>query len=136
MPQNADALVLSWSSYSLGNHFNSFHTLCIALQVTLGPGSYSIEETAYWSERVYSHVMRLLNEYDVMLEGILLKPNMCLPGLDAEPASPAEVAKYTSRTMLRTIPASVPGIMHLSGNVASEFVIAFLLLLLLCVSMR
>lgn len=27
-----------------------------------------------------SHVMRLLNEYDVMLEGILLKPNMCLPG--------------------------------------------------------
>jgi hypothetical protein len=32
------------------------------------------------SERVYSHVMRLLNEYDVMLDGILLKPNMCLPG--------------------------------------------------------
>ena len=24
--------------------------------------------------------MRLLNEYDVMLEGILLKPNMILPG--------------------------------------------------------
>lgn len=24
--------------------------------------------------------MRLLNEYDVLLEGILLKPNMCLPG--------------------------------------------------------
>ena len=27
-----------------------------------------------------SHVFRLLNEYDVMLEGILLKPNMILPG--------------------------------------------------------
>ena len=27
---------------------------------------------------LHSHVMRLLNEYDVMLEGILLKPNMCL----------------------------------------------------------
>eukprot|EP00877_Chromochloris_zofingiensis_P013410 jgi/Chrzof1/8322/Cz03g06050.t1 len=49
-------------------------------EVTLGPGDYSIEETAYWSERVYSHVFRLLNEYNVMLEGILLKPNMCLPG--------------------------------------------------------
>jgi hypothetical protein len=24
-------------------------------QVTLGPGAYSIEETAYWSERVYRH---------------------------------------------------------------------------------
>eukprot|EP00983_Pelagomonas_calceolata_P109133 1159525-Pelagomonas_calceolata.AAC.3 len=47
-------------------------------EVTLGPGDYSIEETAFWSERVYSHVMRLLNEYDVMLDGILLKPNMCV----------------------------------------------------------
>jgi fructose-bisphosphate aldolase class I len=31
-------------------------------EVTLGPGDYTIEETAYWSERVYSHVFRLLNE--------------------------------------------------------------------------
>jgi len=35
---------------------------------------------------------RLLNEYDVMLDGILLKPNMCLPGLDAPVATPKEVA--------------------------------------------
>ena len=49
-------------------------------EVTLGPGNYGIEETAFWSERVYSHVMRLLNEYGVIMEGILLKPNMCLPG--------------------------------------------------------
>ncbi len=49
-------------------------------EVTLGPGDYGIEETAYWSERVYSHVFRLLNEYDIALDGILLKPNMCLPG--------------------------------------------------------
>ena len=26
---------------------------CLIRQVTLGPGAYSIEETAYWSERVY-----------------------------------------------------------------------------------
>ena len=32
------------------------------------------------SERTYSHVVRLLNEYNVDLSGILLKPNMCLPG--------------------------------------------------------
>ncbi len=47
----------------------------------MGEGDYSIDETAFWSERVYSHVFRLLNEYGVMLEGILLKPNMCLPGV-------------------------------------------------------
>ena len=41
---------------------------------------YSIEENAYWSERVYSHVFRLLNEYGILMEGMLLKPNMCLPG--------------------------------------------------------
>uniref|UniRef100_A0A383VHG3 fructose-bisphosphate aldolase n=1 Tax=Tetradesmus obliquus TaxID=3088 RepID=A0A383VHG3_TETOB len=89
-------------------------------EVTLGPGSYSIEETAYWSERVYSHVFRLLNEYNVVLDAILLKPNMCLPGLDAPPATPAEVAKYTTRTMLRTIPAAVPGIHFLSGGMSEE----------------
>lgn len=27
-------------------------------EVTLGPGTYTIEENAYWSERIYSHVMR------------------------------------------------------------------------------
>jgi len=43
-------------------------------------GDYSIETTAYWSERVYSHVFRLLNEYHVQLDAILLKPNMVLPG--------------------------------------------------------
>lgn len=64
--------------------------------------------------------MRLLNEYDVILEGILLKPNMCLPGLDAPTASPQEVAKYTVRTMLRTIPPSVPGIHFLSGGMSEE----------------
>lgn len=89
-------------------------------EVTLGEGSYSIEQTAYYSELVYSHVMRMLNEYNVLMEGILLKPNMCLPGLDAETASPKEVAKYTVRTMLRTIPAAVPGIHFLSGGMSEE----------------
>ena len=89
-------------------------------EVTLGPGSYSIEETAYWSELVYSHVVRLLNEYGVMKEGMLLKPNMCLPGLDAPKASPQEVAKYTVQTMLRSIPPAVPGIHFLSGGMSEE----------------
>lgn len=89
-------------------------------EVTLGPGDYSIERTAYESEKVYSHVFRLLNEYGVMLEGILLKPNMILPGLDAPVPSPEEVAEYTVRTMKRTIPAAVPGIHFLSGGMSEE----------------
>jgi fructose-bisphosphate aldolase class I len=39
-----------------------------------GPGDYGIEETAFWSERVYSHTFRMLNEYSVILDAILLKP--------------------------------------------------------------
>ncbi|KAK9867653.1 hypothetical protein WJX84_007745 [Apatococcus fuscideae] len=89
-------------------------------EVTLGPGDYGIEETAYWSERVYSHVFRLLNEYDIALDGILLKPNMCLPGLDAPNASPKEVARWTVQTMQRTVPAAVPGIHFLSGGMSEE----------------
>ena len=44
-------------------------------EVTLGPGTYTIEDNALWSERIYSHVFRLLNEYNVILDAILLKPN-------------------------------------------------------------
>lgn len=39
-----------------------------------------------------------------------------LPGLDAPPAKPEEVAKYTVRTIMRTTPAAVPGIHFLSGK--------------------
>ncbi|BBN00803.1 fructose-bisphosphate aldolase, class I [Marchantia polymorpha subsp. ruderalis] len=89
-------------------------------EVTLGDGDYSIERTAYISEKVNSHVFRFLNEYNVILEGILLKPNMILPGLDVPTPAPEEVAKYTVRTMLRSIPAAVPGIHFLSGGMSEE----------------
>eukprot|EP00271_Cylindrocystis_brebissonii_P012915 TRINITY_DN32422_c0_g1_i1.p1 TRINITY_DN32422_c0_g1~~TRINITY_DN32422_c0_g1_i1.p1 ORF type:complete len:422 (+),score=76.52 TRINITY_DN32422_c0_g1_i1:108-1373(+) len=89
-------------------------------EVTLGDGDYSIERTAYVSENMNSHVFRLLNEYNVILEGILLKPNMILPGLDAPTPSPETVAKYTVRTMRRTVPAAVPGIHFLSGGMSEE----------------
>jgi fructose-bisphosphate aldolase, class I len=35
---------------------------------------------------------------------------MHLVGLDAPPAKPEDVAKYTVRTCLRTVPPAVPGI--------------------------
>lgn len=62
----------------------------------------------------------MLNEYDIMIDGILLKPNMILPGLDADVATPAEVAEYTVRTVLRSIPPAVPGIHFLSGGMSEE----------------
>ena len=53
----------------------------------------------------------------VMLEGIILKPNMALPGL----ACPKQVvADATVRCLLRAVPAAVPGIAFLSGGQSSE----------------
>jgi fructose-bisphosphate aldolase, class I len=89
-------------------------------EVTLGPGDYSIDETAYVSERVYTEVVRALNLYNVDTSAILLKPNMILPGLDAPTASPAEVAAATVRVLRATIPAAVPGIHFLSGGMSEE----------------
>lgn len=62
----------------------------------------------------------MLNEYDVMIDAILLKPNMILPGLDAPVATPEDVAKWTVRTMKRAIPPAVPGIHFLSGGMSEE----------------
>jgi fructose-bisphosphate aldolase class I len=57
----------------------------------------------------------------VTLEGMILKPNMVLPGL-ACPAQEAvdEVADATVRTLLRAVPAAVPGIAFLSGGQSPE----------------
>jgi fructose-bisphosphate aldolase class I len=62
-----------------------------------------------------------LNCQRVLLEGMILKPNMVLPGLDCPTQeSVDEVADATVKTLLRTVPAAVPGIAFLSGGQPSE----------------
>jgi len=57
----------------------------------------------------------------VYLEGLLLKPNMVMPGKgSAEEADPSAVAEATLRTLRRTVPAAVPGVVFLSGGQSSE----------------
>merc|ERR1711912_115005 len=57
----------------------------------------------------------------VLLEGMLLKPNMITSGAQAkEQAGPEEVAFFTVRTLGRTIPPAVPGITFLSGGQSEE----------------
>ncbi len=58
-----------------------------------------------------------LFEEDVLLEGMLLKPNMVLPGHDcATRATVEEVAHATLRTLRRHVPPAVPAIVFLSGG--------------------
>merc|ERR1712039_446300 len=51
-----------------------------------------------------------------MGEGAVLKPNMVKNGLDGPRASPEEIATLTCQTLLRTVPAAMPGIFFLSGD--------------------
>jgi fructose-bisphosphate aldolase class I len=57
----------------------------------------------------------------VALEGMVLKPNMAVPGKNsAKRASVAEVAEKTLRVLKECVPAAVPGIAFLSGGQSDE----------------
>merc|ERR1711990_823518 len=73
------------------------------------------------SEKVFNAVMHELITQGLLLEGLLLKPNMCLEGAQSgKEASPEEVAFYTVRTLSRTITPAIPGITFLSGGQSEE----------------
>lgn len=87
----------------------------------LSDGTHSIEECAEKSSRVFAAVVKALNDFGVLLEGALLKPNMITSGSSAPVrASSGDVAWKTVQTLLRTIPAAIPGIVFLSGGQSEE----------------
>jgi fructose-bisphosphate aldolase class I len=64
-------------------------------------------------DRVFEHLFAAR----VFLEGMVLKPNMVVPGKkSAQKASPEQVAEATVRTLKRQVPPAVPGIAFLSGG--------------------
>jgi len=86
----------------------------------LADGDHSIEKCAEVTERVLSCVFKQLHLHQVLLEGALLKPNMVTPGQSAKQVDPAEVAFFTVRTLRRTVPPALPGVMFLSGGQSEE----------------
>jgi len=84
-------------------------------------GAHTLERCRAVTETVLHTVLDQLYTQRVMLEGMLLKPNMVLPGLAApKQATVAEVAEATVTCLLRSVPAAVPGIAFLSGGQSSE----------------
>lgn len=84
-------------------------------------GTHDIDECAEKSERVYSAVVKALHEHKILLEGSLLKPNMVTAGSEStNKVSAQEIAWKTVRTLLRTIPGAIPGIMFLSGGQSED----------------
>ncbi len=80
-------------------------------------GTHSLQRCAQVSTQVLHAVFAQLQAQGVLLEGLLLKPNMVLPGLDSAHQDSADaVADATVRCLLRAVPAAVPGIAFLSGG--------------------
>lgn len=90
-------------------------------------GNHSLARCAEVTERVLHAVFAELNRQGVVLEGMLLKPNMVTSGSEAaEQASIKAVADATLAVLLRTVPAAVPGIAFLSGGQSAEVASAHL----------
>jgi fructose-bisphosphate aldolase, class I len=84
-------------------------------------GGHTLERCREVTEEVLRAVFNQLYMQRVSLEGMILKPNMVLPGLTC-PTQEAveEVADATVRCLLRAVPAAVPGIAFLSGGQSAE----------------
>ncbi|MEO5606618.1 MAG: class I fructose-bisphosphate aldolase [Polaromonas sp.] len=84
-------------------------------------GDHTLQRCADVTEQVLHEVFEQLHVQRVLLEGLLLKPNMVLPGLaSAHQNSVDEVADATVTGLLRAVPAAVPGIAFLSGGQSPE----------------
>lgn len=84
-------------------------------------GEHTLEQCYKVTEEVLREVFHQLAVQGVLLEGMLLKPSMVLPGLLCpKQNSVDEVADATVKCLLRTVPAAVPGVMFLSGGQSSE----------------
>ena len=84
-------------------------------------GDHTLEQCRQVTEEVLRTVFVQLCAQRVMLEGMILKPNMVLPGLAClRQEAVDEVADVTVKCLLRTVPAAVPGIAFLSGGQSGE----------------
>ena len=84
-------------------------------------GDHCIDRCYEVTEAVLNEVFNQLFTQRVRLEGMVLKPNMIVPGKKSgKKASVQEVAEKTVRVLKSTVPAAVPGIAFLSGGQSDE----------------
>jgi len=87
----------------------------------LQDGDHDIETCAAVSERVFRAVMSELLNQNLLIEGLLLKPNMITPGISCpNRSSSQEIAWMTVRTLSRSIVPALPGVTFLSGGQSEE----------------
>lgn len=84
-------------------------------------GKHDLKKCLSVTQRVLHIVFGQLQKQRVLTEGMILKPNMVLPGLNcSDQSNTNEIAENTVKCLLRSVPASVPGITFLSGGQPSK----------------
>jgi fructose-bisphosphate aldolase class I len=84
-------------------------------------GDHPLEQCFEVTEEVLRTVFKQLYLQRVTLEGMIMKPNMVLPGLMCPKQESVDaVADVTVECLLRAVPAAVPGITFLSGGQSGE----------------
>jgi fructose-bisphosphate aldolase, class I len=84
-------------------------------------GDHGIDECERVTRQAWVSLFAELHAQGVDMRGILLKPSMIISGKDAKVrAGPEEVARRTYEALLDCVPASVPGVVFLSGGQGPE----------------
>jgi fructose-bisphosphate aldolase class I len=84
-------------------------------------GAHDIDRCEVVTSQVLEAVFAELDAHRVVFDGMLLKPNMVIPGMKCpQQASVQLVAEATLRCLRRYVPAAVPGIVFLSGGQSAE----------------
>ena len=84
-------------------------------------GDHGIDRCRAVTEETLSEVFRALVDQRVVLEHMLLKPNMVIAGSDCSAQAGIDaVADATVASLRRTVPSAVPGIVFLSGGQSEE----------------
>jgi len=119
----------SWGSIEANAHaLARYAALCqeaglvpVVEPEVLMDGEHSLEQCYKVTDELLRTVFSELFAQRVMLEGVILKPNMVLPGLSCpHQESVEEAADATVNCFLRAVPAAVPAIAFLSGGQSPE----------------
>jgi len=118
------------NAHALARYANlcqEFDIVPIVEPEVLMDGDNDIDTTYAVTEWVLKETFQQLYYLNVALEGIVLKPNMIVPGKKAaKQASVDEVAEKTIRCLKACVPSAVPGIAYLSGGQSDELATAHL----------
>jgi fructose-bisphosphate aldolase, class I len=119
----------SWQALRANTHaLTCYASLCheaglvpVVEPEVLMDGAHSLERCAAVTGAVLFSLFAELEDYEVALDGIVLKPNMVVPGASSEEsAAPEDVAARTVGVFSGIVPERVAGIAFLSGGQSPE----------------